>query len=49
LSELLAARADTAAVHPSLEGPAMADVGLIVLIILLFGLLALVLKGAERL
>jgi hypothetical protein len=34
----------------SLEGvPLMADLGLIVLTILLFGLLALVLKGVERL
>jgi hypothetical protein len=36
-------------VYPSLEGPDMADLGLIVLTVLLFGLLALVLKGVERL
>jgi hypothetical protein len=34
---------------PSLKGPAMADVGLLVLTIVLFGLLALALKGVERL
>lgn len=34
---------------PSLEGPAMADLGLIVLTVLLFGLLALAMKGVERL
>lgn len=32
-----------------LEGRDMADLGLLALTILLFGLLALVLKGAERL
>jgi hypothetical protein len=31
------------------EGPVMADLGLIVLTVLLFGLLALVVKGVERL
>jgi hypothetical protein len=35
--------------HIKLEGPAMADIGLLALTILLFGLLALVMKGVERL
>lgn len=34
---------------PALEGPDMADVGLIALTVLLFGLLALVVMGVERL
>jgi hypothetical protein len=34
---------------PQSEGPAMADIGLIVLTILLFGLPALAVKGIERL
>jgi hypothetical protein len=50
LSEVRAARADTAAgaTQPG-RTTAMADVGLIVLTILLFGLLALTVKGVERL
>ena len=35
--------------HIQLEGPAMADIGLIVLTILLFALLALAMRGVERL
>jgi hypothetical protein len=47
LSELLAAARGRSQV--SGRDPSMADVGLILLTILLFGLLALALKGVERL